>query len=336
MSQLRRDIVTGEWIILAEERAKRPTNFKKKEATKEIPAWDQKCPFCPGNEHMTPPEIFVYRDPESALEKKDWQIRVIPNKFPALKRKGKPSYLKESIYEAMNGFGAHEVVIETPIHNKTICFLEKTQIAEIIKTYIRRYKALKKDPNIKYIQIFRNHGEEAGCSLVHAHSQIVATPVVPQKILNKIKGSNNYFKEKKRCVYCDIIQTELSLKKRIVAQNTHFVAFTPFASRSPFQVNIAPYNHCPCFCDIREKEILSFATILKEVRLRLYILLEDPPYNFTLFTAPVKGRDLTGFHWHMEIIPRLTTPAGFELGTSIYINTVSPEEAAQHLRGVKI
>ncbi len=336
MSELRKDIVTREWVILATERAKRPHDFESQELAKELPEADPKCPFCPGNESMTPPELLAYREGTSGPNEAGWRVRVTANKFPALKRDGELNRNDVSIYDMMEGIGAHEVIIETPIHNKTICQLADGEVEDVIRAYRDRYEDLRGDPRLKYIQIFRNHGEKAGCSLAHAHSQIVATPIIPQKVWSKVKGVEQYREYRQACVYCDIVERELALKKRLVTENAMFIAIAPFASRSPFQVKILPRFHASCFHCMKEGEIIQFAHILKDVLLRLYHCLQNPPYNYTFHTAPCE-QEMTGqFHWHLEITPRLTTPAGLELGTSIYINATPPEDAARYLREVSV
>jgi UDPglucose--hexose-1-phosphate uridylyltransferase len=253
-----------------------------------------------------------------------------------LDRAGELNRRDIGIYDMMDAVGSHEVVIETPDHGKSIPHMEETEVEEVILTYCNRYKALREDPCLKYILVFKNYGVEAGCALVHSHSQIVATPIIPQKVWGKIKGVQQYKEYRDRCVYCHIIEQETRTRERLIVENTGFIAYAPFASRSPFEVWIIPKTHRSCFADMFRLEVLEFAQILKETMSRLYYGLIDPPYNYTLLTAPCDSDMLEDFHWHLEIVPRLTTPAGFEMGTSIYINVVPPEHAAQYLRGITI
>jgi UDPglucose--hexose-1-phosphate uridylyltransferase len=232
--------------------------------------------------------------------------------------------------------GSHEVVIETPDHGKSIPHLKNEEVENVILAYCERYRSLEQDPRLKYILVFKNHREEAGCSLAHPHSQIVATPIIPQKVWGKIKGVQQYKEYRDRCVYCHIIEQEIGTRERLIIENTALIACSPFASRSPFEVWIIPKTHRSCFADMFRLEVLEFAQILKETMSRLYYGLINPPYNYTLLTAPCDSDMLEDFHWHLEIVPRLITPAGFEMGTSIYINVVPPENAAKYLREIKI
>lgn len=336
MPELRKDIVTREWVVLAKERAKRPSDFRKGAIIHQIQEHDDHCPFCYGNESLTPPELMAYRERGIEPNSRGWRVRVIPNKFAALDRAGELNRNDIGIYDVMNGIGAHEVVIETPNHGKTIPTMEEKEVEEIIWAYCDRYNSLREDPRLKYILVFKNHGEEAGCSLIHSHSQIVATPVIPQKVWSKIKGVEQYKEYRGKCVYCHIAEHEIATGERLIAENGGFIACAPFASRSPFETWIIPRNHRSCFARMSRFEVTEFAQILKETMLRLYLCLSDPPYNYTLLTGTCDSDELDNFHWHLEIVPRLTTPAGFELGTSIYINTVPPEDAAEHLRKVQI
>lgn len=336
MPELRKDIVTREWVVLAKERAKRPLDFPKRERVKVVQKYDSECPFCPGNESLTPPEVFAYRNPESHPNKPGWRVRVIPNKFPALEREGELNRKDFEIYDIMDGVGAHEVIIDTPDHRKSIPDMHLKEVEDLILAYGDRYNTLRKDPRLKYILVFKNQGEEAGSSLTHSHSQIVATPFIPQKVWGKIKGLEQYKEYRDRCVYCHVMEQEMASGERLITENKSFIACAPFASRSPFQTWILPKNHWSCFATMSRFEVAEFAQILKETISRLHTGLSDPPYNFTLLTAPCDSDTLDDFHWHLEIVPRLVTPAGFEMGTSIYINAVPPESAAKYLREVSI
>ncbi|MDH7500521.1 MAG: galactose-1-phosphate uridylyltransferase [candidate division NC10 bacterium] len=333
MPELRKDIITREWVILAKERAKRPSDFLGGErAMPDGPEHDPKCPFCPGNEALTPPEIFTDRPAHLPANGPGWQVRVIPNKFAALQSIGDLNREDYGIYEVMDGVGAHEVVVESPLHNQSIGQMEAAQVESVIRAYIARFNALRQDPRLRYILVFRNHGKVAGSSLTHPHSQIVATPIIPQKVWGKIKGVEQYREYREKCPYCDTLDYELKVRRRIIVENDSFVACTPYASRSPFECRIMPRKHQPCYSRMTPGEVTEFAQILREVLGRLYSRLNNPPYNFTLLGIPCGPERTYDFHWHMEIVPRLTTPAGLEMGTSIYINVTSPEEAAQFLR----
>lgn len=333
MPELRKDIVTREWVIIAKERSKRPHDFcAPKNSIADLPEHDENCPFCLRNEDRTPPEILAYRPVNSIPDCDGWLLRVTPNKYQALINSGTLDRGNYYIYDHMNGIGAHEVVIECPEHNQTLATMNDKQVERVIWSYIDRYNALREDRRLKYCLVFRNYGATAGCSLVHPHSQIVATPIIPQKVWGKVRGVNQYREYRDKCVYCDIIKTESELLERIICENGSFVAIAPFASRSPFETWILPKSHRACFAKMSRFEVEQFAAILKDVLKRLHVCLNNPPYNYMVITSPNDTDELDTFHWYLEITPRLTTPAGFEIGTSIYINVVPPESAARYLR----
>ncbi len=333
MPELRKDIVTREWVIIAKERAKRPHDFKRNGIDrKKVPAHDPRCPFCPGNEAMTPAEVMAYRGFGSPANSEGWRVRVTPNKFAALDLTAETCREDYHIYDRMHAAGAHEVVIETPLHNVSPAEMDLRDLEHVVWAYIDRYNDLKQDPRIKYILIFRNHGELAGCSLAHPHSQIVATPVIPQKMWAKVRGLAQYREYREKCAYCDILGNELEHQERLVSQNGSFVVLCPFASRSPFETWIVPRSHTASFADMNRFEVMELAEALKDTLRRLGSCLDNPPYNYQIITSPIDGSRHDDFHWYLEIIPRLTTPAGFEMGTSIYINVTPPEDAARYLR----
>jgi len=333
MPELRKDPVTREWVIIAVERARRPGDFLTSSADEGV-SKQAFCPFCPGNEHLTPPEIMSFRNPEGPKEGPGWWVRVVPNKFPALAIEGGLRKTGHGIYDSMNGVGAHEVIIESPDHSGDPATFSIKQIEDILWAYRQRYLDLKKDRRFKFILFFRNHGRVAGASLPHPHSQLVATPVLPLDILDEIEGARRYDQYRERCVYCDIIQQELDERERLVAENEHFIAFEPYASKFPFETWIMPRRHLASFVYTSNEEMTGFAGILHEALLRIRLCLGNPPYNYTLHIAPCDDDQNPLYHWHLEIFPRLTVAAGFEMGTGIYINVTPPEQAAEHLRGV--
>jgi UDPglucose--hexose-1-phosphate uridylyltransferase len=326
MSELRQDPTTYDWIIIARERAKRPHEFNKKKKEERVPPHSDGCPFCPGNEHLTPKPEAVYKSFAP------WSVRVIPNKFAALSPDGDTRRQEWKLFRKSHGYGRHEVVIETPRHDRFIPFMEDDHVAELIRAYRDRYLALKRDPRIKVIIIFKNHGPGAGTSLEHPHTQIVASPIVPPYIRRKYSVTTQHFDNTGRCLYCDIEQAELEEKKRIVVDTKHFIVLHPFASHYPFETWIMPKAHKPSFGYISEEEIRDFARILKGVLKGLHLGLGNPDYNFIIHTAPVDDEHKPYYLWHMQIIPRLTQAAGFELGSGIYINTALPEETADFMR----
>jgi len=332
MPQLRQDPTTKEWVIIAAERSKRPHDFKKTKTLTERPPYKEDCPFCQGNERLTPHESLAYRRGGPA-DSKGWWVRVIPNKFPALSPEGSWDIKEEKgFFRMMDGMGIHEVVIESPIHNQLLPLMEDKQVEEVLLAYRERYLALREDPRIKLIIVFKNHGEAAGTSLDHTHSQLVGTAVVPSNIRKKLEEAARYYDDHGRCVYCDTIKEELKLGKRIVMDTERFVVLQPFASRSPFETWIVPKEHQASFGLISMEDSKTFAKVLKTTLFKLYSKLNNPDYNYVIHTAPIKDEQEDYYHWHLQIIPRLTTPAGFELGSGIYISVSLPEETAQFLR----
>ncbi len=330
MPELRKDPIIGRWVIIASERGKRPTDFPT--AKKEFKGGF--CPFCAGNEEKTPGEILAFRKEGSPENGRDWWIRVVPNKFPALNEEGGLNRAGEGMYDKMNGLGHHEVVIETPNHELSMGDYDVKQVEEIIWAYRERYLALSKDSRLRYILIFKNHGREAGASLDHPHSQIISLPIVPKRVKEEIDGSLHYYNFKERCVFCDMIRHEERSQNRIVLENDDFISFSPFAARFPFETWIIPKRHCSHFKDIESSEVPTFAAILRDTLKRIKTVLDDPPFNFMLHTAPCTDptQKYPHYHWHLEITPKLTHIAGFEWGTGFYINPIPPENAAEYLR----
>ena len=328
MSELRRDPVIGRWVIISTERGKRPSEFPREPHNNTGKA----CPFCPGNEAMTPPEILAYSEPGRAKDSRDWWLRVVPNKFPALKIEGALNRQGEGMYDKMHGLGAHEVIIETPDHNKEIQDLPDKHVEDIIWAYRDRIMDLKKDIRLEYALIFKNRGAAAGATLAHSHSQLIATPIVPKRVREEVNGAKDYYEYKERCVFCDIVKQELSVNQRLVMENDDFIAIAPFASRFPFELWLLPKSHDSDFEDIQKHEASNLAVMMKEVLRKLDSVLDKPPYNYVLHNSPLKESHLAHYHWHIEIIPKLANVAGFEWGSGFYINPTPPEEAAKFLR----
>jgi UDPglucose--hexose-1-phosphate uridylyltransferase len=331
MSELRRDPVLGRWVIISSERGQRPTDFTPAEPRKPSGF----CAFCPGNEDKTPPEIAAIREPGSHRDAPGWHVRVVSNKYPALAIEGDLNKRAHGIYDIMNGIGAHEVFIETPDHEKTISTLSDNNMQEVVWMYRERMIDLENDERFKYILIFRNAGQAAGSSLSHPHSQLIATPTVPKRITEELKGTLDYFEFKDRCVFCDMIDEERNYGKRIVVENESFISFTPFASRFPFEMWLMPKRHEQRFTRLMDIEIGSLAQCFQESIRRLDTALEFPPYNYIIHTIPCNMNKQYVYHWHIEIMPRLTNVAGFEWGTGFYINPTPPEQAAEILRTMK-
>ncbi|MBD3219474.1 MAG: galactose-1-phosphate uridylyltransferase [candidate division Zixibacteria bacterium] len=330
MPELRKDPIIGRWVIISTERGKRPSDFASESKAKD----NKLCPFCYGNEHLTPPEVYAIRSDGSRPNTPGWKLRVIPNKYPALKIEGDLNREGEGIFDRMNGVGAHEVIIESPDHMKDLADLESKHIEDVLKAFINRMKDLRKDVRFRYCLVFKNHGKEAGASLEHTHSQMIATPIVPKSVMEEMEGGRKYYEYKERCIFCDIIRQEISQNIRLIGQNENVVAIEPFAPRFPFETWVLPRNHIHRFEDTDEETLISFASMLKSVLARLRTALNDPPFNFIVHTGPwIDGRK-NHYHWHMEIFPKLTRVAGFEWGTGFYINPTPPEEAARYLNEI--
>jgi UDPglucose--hexose-1-phosphate uridylyltransferase len=289
------------------------------------------CPFCPGHEQKTPPEVLAYRN-GSPPNSPGWHLRVVPNKFPALRVEGELNREGDGIYDKMNGVGAHEVVIESPEHNHTLADLPDKQIQELFWAFRDRINDLKKDKRLRYILLFKNHGEAAGATLEHSHSQLIALPVVPKRVQEEIDGAKRYFDFKERCIYCDIIRQEAADGDRVVLETDHFMVIAPYAPRFPFETWIVPRVHQSHYEDTATPAIQNLGWVTRTILRKIDRVLERPAYNFVIHTAPLQEGSMMHYHWHMEVIPKLTKVAGFEWGTGFYINPTPPEEAARFIR----
>jgi len=333
MPELRQDPITDTWVIIATERSKRPSGFGdfSKEGKKE----QDSCPFCVGNEQLTPPEIQALRKEGTEPDTPGWSIRVIPNKFAALINEGNFNRHKNGLYETMNGIGAHEVVVESPDHNRDLHQQPESHVYEILKIWRSRYRALGEDTKIKYTQLFKNYGSVAGASLAHPHSQIIATPLVPKNIAEEIRGLERHYGKNSRCIFCEMVSFEKEQKSRLVIENEAFISFCPYAARFPFETWIVPKHHSGQFAEVPDEELNALAGIMKQTINRLVKGVNEPPYNLVIHTSPYHMEDNKHYHWHIEILPRLTKVAGFEWGTGYYINPTPPEAAAEYLRQVQ-
>jgi UDPglucose--hexose-1-phosphate uridylyltransferase len=331
MPDLRKDPIVGRWVIVAKSRAKRPHDF---ESTPRLRAGGF-CPFCPGNEDKTTDEILAYRPHGTPRNGAGWRVRVIPNKFPALEIEGELNKRGDGIYDMMRGVGAHEVIVESPQHLLSTADLSEEALREVFWAYRDRLLDLKKDPRLVYGMIFKNVGAAAGASLEHTHSQLIVTPIVPINVREEMTGSLEFFNYRGRCVYCDMIQQELAHEKRIVLDGPGFTAFCPFAGRFPFETWVVPKAHSSHYENIQKHAVEELAGVMKQVIGRIETALDRPAYNYIIHTAPFGAQEQGHYHWHIEIIPRLTNIAGFEWGTGFYINSVPPEEAAAFLREVE-
>jgi UDPglucose--hexose-1-phosphate uridylyltransferase len=332
MPELRKDPIIDRWVIISTERSQRPV-FLADQA--EVPKPGAICPLCPGNEPMTPPEVFAIRPASvsSPPNSPDWSLRVVPNKFPALRIEGDLNKQGIGLYDEMNGIGAHEVIVETPLHTQTLTGMDVPSVRNVFVAYRERTLDLLKDRRFKFVMIFKNSGSTAGASLAHSHSQLIALPIIPSRLSEEIKGSLNYYKSKDRCVFCDIVAQESEERKRIIYENDHFIAISPFASRFPFEAWILPKRHEESFLSSKHDDnYLSIADAISTVLRKHEKILNSPPYNYMIHTAPVELSGAPYYHWHIEITPRLTKQAGFEWGTGFYINPTPPEEATIYLQ----
>jgi UDPglucose--hexose-1-phosphate uridylyltransferase len=331
--ELRRDPVVGRWVIIATERSRRPSDFPPAPARAPAAA---PCVFCPGQESRTPEEILALRGPGSLPNGPGWQLRVVPNKFPALRIEGELEPSGDGVYDRMNGIGAHEVIIEAPDHSASLASLPEAQVAAVLEAWRQRMLDLQKDARFESVSVFKNHGEVAGASLEHPHSQLIATPMVPMMVEEELEGALRHFRMRKRCIWCDIVRQEMQGRARglgrLILGEGGVVALCPFAPRFPFETWILPESHRSSYEDAEGLDVGALARVLGEVLRRMNQVLGDPAWNLSLHSAPLKTPTLDHFHWHIEIIPKLTTVAGFEWGTGFFINPTPPEEAARYLR----
>lgn len=331
MPELRKDPVAGRWVIVASERAKRPMDFRAATAGPR----GGPCAFCEGQEAGTPNEIVAIRQGGSPPNTRGWSARVVPNKFPALMVEGDLDRRGSGIYDLMNGVGAHEVIIEGPQHFTNVTELSVGAIRNVLWLYRERLADLKRDRRFVYGLIFKNQGAAAGASMEHSHSQIIVTPIVPLLVQDELRGSKRFFEYRDRCIFCDMVEQEIRTGERLVIDDPNFVALEPFASRFAFETWILPKRHLVRFEELADSALGDLAQILRETLRRLERALDNPPYNMVLHTTPFDMGDVPYYHWHFEIIPRITGVAGFEWGSGFYINAVPPESAAQFLREVR-
>ena len=332
MPELRKDPITGRWVIISSDRAKRPTDFIRQEVKLNGAA---NCPFCPGREHKTPPEVLAFRNGSQPNEP-GWTLRVVPNKFPALRIEGELTREGEGLYDKMNGVGAHEVIIESPEHVISLGDLPEKRVEDLFWAFRDRINDLKKDRRLRYIILFKNHGEAAGASLEHTHSQLIALPVVPKRVQEEIEGARRYYDFKERCIYCDIIHQEMSDGSRLILETEQLVVVAPYAPRFPFETWILPRRHESHFEQSDISTIQSLGSAVRSLIRKMDKVLEYPAFNLMVHTAPVQEGSIPHYHWHLEVIPKLTRVAGFEWGTGFYINPTPPEEAAKFLKDARV
>jgi UDPglucose--hexose-1-phosphate uridylyltransferase len=326
MPELRKDPIIGRWVIIATERGKRSSDFVNEVEKRE----GGFCPLCPGNEDKTPPETYVIRPENSKPNTPGWNLRVVKNKFPALVSDQKLERVKKGLYDWMSGVGDHEVVIETPRHNAKLSDLQVEEVENILWAYRERILDMKSDSRFRYVMVFKNYGTAAGASLEHSHSQLIALPIVPKRVFEEMEGARNYYNYRDRCIFCDIIRQEIREEIRIIEEKGDAIALAPFASRFPFETWILPKDHSPSFEEMGDYK--GLAQVLLSILNRMDRILDNPPYNFVIHTSHFRESQNEYYHWHLEIMPKLTKVAGFEWGTGFYINPTPPEEAAKSFR----
>jgi len=327
MAELRREPVTRMWVVVTTEHPKGPSDYLPFKPPYQPQETEGVCPFCPGNEGATPKETFSL-----PLEGGGWSVRVIPNKFPFFHIEGEFDRRPEGMYDVMEAIGAHEIVVEAPEHRQSFAFMETRQIEKILLAYRERLTDLEKDPRFQQFLILKNY---PGVYNRHPHSHIMAMPVIPRRIDEEIWGALDYYQRKERCIFCDIIKEEIVMKKRVVLETVHFLVFSPFASRYPFESWIIPKKHSPDFHRMSEEEREDLSVAIQSLFVRFYKLLSDPPYSLTFHTSPIQSRfHRPEYHWHIETRLRIGLREGFEWGTGFFVNPTSPEDAAAYLRKV--
>lgn len=331
VSELRQDLVSGDWVVVASRRGKRPHQEKKPRDENQP---KKTCPFENPQKSGNGSPLLIFYKKNLSPKTKDWTIQVIPNKYPAFGYGVCNIEHKEGPYNWLEGYGFHEIFIYRD-HIKSPALFNLKETAQMFSAFIKRYLALKNEGCVKYISIFYNHKREAGATISHPHSQLIAIPVIPPDIQKSINGSRDFYQRNKKCVHCEMIDWEIKTKKRLIYENKNFVAFCPYASRSSFETRIFPKNHESNFEKQSESDLYDLAEVFKLTMKKIYGVLNNPPYNFFIHTAPTSNGHYSHYHWHIEIIPKTSIWAGFEIGTGIEISTISPEEAAEELRKVK-
>jgi UDPglucose--hexose-1-phosphate uridylyltransferase len=343
MPELRKDPILDRWVIIAAERGRRPSDFP---VEPDAPA-SGFSPFAPGNESKTPPEVFqIGRSADAPADSSGWRVRVVPNKYPALSNEGLLDYQGLGMFDMMNGVGAHEVIIEHTREDWDMADATPEEMCDILQAYVARIHDLQRDERFRYVLIFRNIGTAAGASIAHPHSQVMALPIIPQLVEEKLTAAREYYDRKHRCIFEDIIRQEMAMGDRVVETNEHFVVLSPFAARFPFELQLYPRRHSHDFGTIRTDEMSALGDILTRSLRRIKRTLNNPAYNLIVHTAPTQPTKLSrsnrwdtiaeDYLWHIEILPRLTSVAGFEWGTGFYINPVAPELATQYLKETEI
>lgn len=333
MPELRLNVITREWVIIATERAKRPEDFKNSHIIEKSPPppYLATCPFCPGNERKTSKERFRSGDTNG------WKIRVVENKYPALSSTEERKWTPDGgIRKTVSGAGIHEVIIENPLHNMNLGLMEPKDVEEIVGVYKTRFIEAHRDPRVEHVIVFKNYGEAAGTTLEHPHSQLIATPVVPVQFRDRVQSAMHYFDDTGDCLFCTVLKKDREDGSRVVIDTRHFMTFIPYAALSPFHTWIFPKRHSASFASITEDEVRDLAHHLRTVLAKFYHGLEDPDYNYVIRSSRPEDEGNNYCHWYLSIVPRITKAAGFELGSGMFINTSLPEKNAEFLRTFKL
>ncbi|HEY4706673.1 MAG TPA: galactose-1-phosphate uridylyltransferase [Thermodesulfobacteriota bacterium] len=329
MPELRLNVITREWVIIATERAKRPRDFRNNKERPHRPEYLSTCPFCPGNEHKTPAERF------RVVQGDGWRIRVVANKFPALSIEGEKKRLSDGIRRTIAGVGIHEVMVETPVHNLATALQPLSHLEDLIRVYKARFIEANQDPRTEHTIIFKNYGEGAGTSLEHPHSQIIATPVVPVQFRDRVQAALHYFDDTGECLVCSVLKKDSEDGSRVILDTEHFMTFIPYAALSPFHTWLFPKRHSASFASVTEEELKDLALHLKNILSKFHYGLDDPDYNYVIRSSRPQDNANVYCHWYLSIVPRITMAAGFELGSGMFINSSLPEKNAEYLRSIK-
>jgi UDPglucose--hexose-1-phosphate uridylyltransferase len=329
MPELRQNIASKEWVVIATERATRPEELAQppRPTTEDRPKWEEGCPFCPGNEEL---DLEVMRIPE----RDPWQLRVVRNKYPALQLEGERMRIFEGVHRQISGVGYHEVLVESPLHNTCPALESAIEVSLMLEAFKIRGREIAQDQRIEQIIYFKNHGDRAGTSLVHPHTQLIGLPIVPYSIRARAEEARRYFDDTGRCVLCHMLSEELKDGQRVVAMSKFFAAFIPYVALSPFHIWILPRRHESNYLNATAHELADLGGLMRTVLRKLYVGLRDPDHNYVIRSAPLHDLGPEYLHWYVTIVPRVTRSAGFELGSGMFINVALPETSAAFLREV--
>ena len=337
--EYRRDPVTGRWVILAPVRSLRPITLAHSAPHSRTGNGRQDCPLCEGSEQFTPSEVYAIRSPDSVPDGPGWQLRVVPNKYPAVHPIAEPSFMSDlngDLFDSLPGFGEHELLIECPDHEVTPTALTTQEMTRVLTAYRERIRSLARNPLYEYATIFKNVGAEAGASLAHLHSQIITTPVVPEVVRQELESSQKFHARRGKCVFCELIREDLQDRSRVVVESQNFLAICPFAPRFAYEIWVLPKFHDSRYDAIDLAQLEELAGVMLTTIGKLDLVLNEPAFNYYLHTSPLRSENLPHYHWHFEILPRIARQAGFEWGSGCFINAVLPEKAAADLRAAKV